>query len=173
MTTKNKVLLTIVVIAICGVLIALVMFGYISAEPLVGLLGVVIGVLMSEYSHKQSAREDRRNQLRLAALDRRLQAHQDAYSLWRRILKDLDTAKIGDTVMECQEWWNNNCLYLTPDARQAFVQAYLTASSRAVVMGSRDVNLISREFEIIKRAGELIAQGVELPIINEGEDKLV
>ena len=173
MTTRNKVLLTIVVIAISGVLIALVVFGYISAEPLVGLLGVVTGVLMSEYSHKQSAREDRRNQLRLAALDRRLQAHQDAYSLWRRILKDLDTAKIGDTVMECQEWWNNNCLYLTPDARQAFVQAYLTASSRSVTMGSRDLKLISLEFEIIKRAGELIAQGVELPIINEGEDKLV
>ncbi len=174
MTAKNKVPIAIGVVVICGVLVALVATGYISAEPLVGLIGVVIGALITEYSHKQSAREDRRNQLRLAALDRRLQAHQEAFSLWRQILKDLhNNEKIGNTVMECQEWWDNNCLYLTPDARQAFVQAYIAASHYAATMSTRDVELLKHEFETIKHAGDLIVQGVELPTVNQGEDKLV
>jgi len=172
MTTRSKIILAIAVVTVTVSLSVLVGIGVMSAEPLVGLLGVVTGALISEFSHQQSAREQRRHQLRLAALDRRLQAHQEAFSLWRRILKDMsDPAKIGPTVDECQSWWDNNCLYLTPAARQAFAQAYLTAHTRHVTVSTRDARLIREEFETIKRAGDLIVQGVEIPTISEGEER--
>ena len=63
-------------------------------------------------------------QLRLAAVERRLQAHQEAYSLWRKILAHVHSNEIGETVMECQFWWDKNCLYLCEEARQAFRDAY-------------------------------------------------
>jgi hypothetical protein len=171
MTTETKIVTFVVGIVIL-LLSGLVILSLMGAEPLVGLLGVIIGAVITGVSHHQSAREARRHQLRLAALDQRLKAHQEAYSLWRRILADMnDPAKIGETVMRCQEWWDNNCLYLTAEARQAFAQAYHTANTRSATLSTRDVQLVRHEFEVIKRAGDLIVEGVELPTISEGEEK--
>ncbi len=172
MTTRIKILIAIVVLAIIVVLIILIGFGFISAGPLVGLIGVVIGSLISEGSHYLSAREERRNQLRLAALDRRLQAHQEAFSFWKRIMNNLSNpVKEGQIVIACQEWWDNNCLYLTPDAREAFFQAYMTANGYDATMHTQDPQLARQASDVIMRAGKMIVQGVELPPISEGEDK--
>lgn len=168
----NKIIVIIIFVFISLFLLGLIIYGYLSPEPLVGLLGVATGAFISEFSHRQYARDERRHKLRMAALDKRLQAHQEAFSLWRKILADMgDSSKIGETVDRCQEWWDNNCLYLTSEARQAFVRAYLSANTRHVTLMSRDIEAVRTEFEIIKRAGDLIVQGVELPIIAEGEEK--
>lgn len=173
MNMRTKLFIGILVVAVSVALSFLVILNYMRVESLLGLFGVVIGALVSEFSHHQVAREERRHQLRLAALDRRLQAHQEAFSLWRQILKDIDDrARITQTVADCQEWWNNNCLYLTEDARQAFVQAYLLAHARNEILSSGG-SVTVRDFEMIKRAGDLIVQGVELPTISEGEAKQV
>ncbi|WP_198086270.1 hypothetical protein [Variovorax sp. E3] len=55
-----------------------------------------------------------RNQLRMAAVDRRLQAHQDAFTMLRELAKDAHGPEIGKRVTACQEWWEKNCLYLEP-----------------------------------------------------------
>jgi len=171
MRKRTRTLLAIVVVLAVLLLALLVALGRLATDSLVGLLGVLTGALISEFSHHRSAREERRHQLRLAALDRRLQAHQEAFSLWRKIMADMgNPAKIGETVARCQEWWDNNCLYLTPQARQAFGQAYLTAHTLQGTMASRDIKLIQLEFETIRRAGDLIVEGVELPTIAEGEE---
>ncbi len=65
-----------------------------------------------------------KHQLRMAALDRRLQAHQEAFELWRELLEAAHTDGIGKVVMKCQSWWERNCLYLEPKVREAFVAAY-------------------------------------------------
>ena len=66
----------------------------------------------------------RKHQLSIAALDRRLEAHQQAYTLWRKLRSLLYKDEVGSVVMECQEWWVRNCLYLDAEARQAFSEAY-------------------------------------------------
>jgi hypothetical protein len=41
-----------------------------------------------------------RNQLRMAALDKRLQAHQEAFALWQKLTAR--SAQPADVIMECQ-----------------------------------------------------------------------
>lgn len=65
------------------------------------------------------------NQVRAASLDRRLQAHQDAFSHWRSLVvgaKDRQAA-----IAECDSWWEKNCLYLEPAVSKAFFEAYRNA----------------------------------------------
>jgi hypothetical protein len=172
MSTKNKVLVAIAVIIISIALTVLVLLGLLDVDPLIGLFGVIIGALIVEFSHHQSARDERRHQLRLAALDRRLQAHQEAFSLWRRLMRDLgDQVKLSQTVLDCQEWWNNNCLYLAADARQAFSHAYMTAATHYASIAAGEKELVLYETQVIQQAGNRIVQGVELPTISEGEDR--
>ena len=71
-----------------------------------------------------------KNQLRLAALDRRLEVHQQAYALWQKLMDVLyDKERIGEVIRECQDWWVRNNLYLEEGARQAFCIAYHSAST--------------------------------------------
>ncbi|WP_028215333.1 hypothetical protein [Paraburkholderia mimosarum] len=71
-----------------------------------------------------------RHQLRMAALDKLLQAHQEAFALWRRLYRGVHSDEIAEIVKECEKWWNDNCLYLEPEA---FSDAYWAASIRKQV----------------------------------------
>jgi hypothetical protein len=115
----------------------------------------------------------RRHQLRLAALDKRLEAHQEAYSLWRELLHTAhDREKIGGMVLKCQEWWENNCLYLDGAVRGAFNKAYIAANiHRDLVDSHSNAESVRSNWAIIKDAGEVIVKAVELPPIAEGEFK--
>jgi hypothetical protein len=116
---------------------------------------------------------NRRHQLRLAALDRRIEAHQKAYSLWRELLHAThDKGKIGDVVLKCQNWWENNCLYLEADVREAFNKAYIAANShREFVEIHSNPELVKSNWATIKNAGDVIVKAVELPPIADGEFK--
>ncbi|HAS8485747.1 TPA: hypothetical protein I7727_07315 [Vibrio vulnificus] len=46
------------------------------------------------------------NQLRVVAPERRLQAHQEAFALWRKMLSSLHSNERVNVVMECQDWYN-------------------------------------------------------------------
>ncbi len=66
------------------------------------------------------------NQLKLASLDKRLQKHQEAYSLWLALLWSLShREQIGHAIEKCQNWWNENCLYLAEEARFSFKTALI------------------------------------------------
>ena len=113
------------------------------------------------------------HQLRLAALDRRLQAQQQAFALWRRLVRDVYSDQIGATVHACQVWWEENCLYLEPAAREAFSAAYATAHSyKRVAEAPRredhDDFLVKR-WERIEAAGQIILESVALPRLTPTE----
>lgn len=65
----------------------------------------------------------------MAALDKRLQAHQEAFQRWRKLVAYAHGEEVGPLVMECQSWWEENCLYLEPAARIAFSDAYTFAAT--------------------------------------------
>lgn len=114
-----------------------------------------------------------RHQLRVAALDRRLQAHQEAFTLWRKLLSKVHSEEIGDFVIECQDWWNNNCLYLSPEARAAFRTAYQSAFNHKDFLHDRSNDVLIREnWKRIEYAGEAITKGAELPPL-EDESKII
>ena len=100
-----------------------------------------------------------RHQLRLAAAEQRIQAHQEAFKLWRKIGANVHRNEIHGVITECQEWWENKCLYLSPDARKAFYAAYITA----VGYRELDPKVKREEWKHIKEAGEVIVRAAELP----------
>ncbi len=75
-----------------------------------------------------------RNQLRMAGIDRRLQAHQEAFALLSALVDQMQAPDVRERVQECVKWWQKNCLYLEPDARQAFVDAYSLVSAHDSMM---------------------------------------
>jgi RNA binding exosome subunit len=113
------------------------------------------------------------HQLRLAALDRRLQAHQEAYTRWRRLIFRLTDEDIQDLTIKCQDWWENNCLYLSSEARQAFYDAFILAWNHKNLVEAKLTKEMKYSMSKIHEAGEKIVKGVELPTLNEGESKIL
>lgn len=118
-----------------------------------------------------------RHQLRLAALDRRLEKHQEAYTLWWELVRHANKKnESGNIAMECQTWWVNNCLYLDSQAREHFRLAYNAAFIRPtfweVEPPHRDPTGMEENWNIIMKAGEAIETGVELPSIRISEEEL-
>jgi hypothetical protein len=143
----------------------------ISSDAWSGLLGALVGSGISSAVQFFSSEADRKQEFRLAALERRLQAHQEAYALWRRLLfADKRNAEIHEAVIKAQEWWDHNCLYLTSDARSAFQQAYLAAHDHAELLNIHaDAGDLQEARETVRRAGGVIVNGVNLPSIGEKE----
>lgn len=110
------------------------------------------------------------NQLRVAALDTRLQKAQQAFALWRKLFKSTHSSQCATVVLECQSWWEENCLYLEPLAREAFSAAYTAASMHQNLLEIRsDAEAVKANFSKIKLAGEVIVKSVSLPGLTREE----
>jgi hypothetical protein len=115
-----------------------------------------------------------KQQLRLAAIDRRLHAHQEAFALWRKLLSSVHNDSIGQVVLECQEWWNNNCLYLGPEARASFNTAYRCAfNHRDFLQDRTNPELVKSNWKDIVHAGDVIVRDAELPSLGEKESEII
>lgn len=113
-----------------------------------------------------------KHQLRLAAIDRRLEAHQEAFTLWRELLSHTHTEEVGNAVIKCQDWWEKNCLYLEPNVREAFSDAYSAAHTHnALLQGRSNVELVKENWERITRAGQIILEAAQLPGFTTVEKK--
>lgn len=114
------------------------------------------------------------NMLRTAAIERRLQAHQEAFALWRDLLGVYHDPKGVSVVIKAQTWWNNNCLYLEPDARQALVDAWsivslYSADGRSGELDPHAAAQIKQDFKDFHSAGDRILKAVALPPLAERE----
>jgi len=116
------------------------------------------------------------NQLRMAALDKRLEVHQQAYTLWDNMRRHVhDNENIMSKVSDCQTWWLNNCLYLSGESREAFWQSYNAASRHGEILDEKQYTeeaerkelskKINDNWEKIIRIGEILVKSVELPPI--------
>ncbi len=116
-----------------------------------------------------------KHRMRIAAIDKRLEVHQEAYTLWRDLLHTVHQKdKVGDMVYKCQEWWFKNCLYLDKDAREAFFEAYRAAAIHPDLLASKEEGKVIKEnWAKIANAGKAIEEGAALPSISipEAEPK--
>lgn len=160
-----------------GVIIGLVFaLNYIegdNANTITALFAVIIGGLITGLTQYWTTTTTIHQQLRVAALDRRMQAHQEAYTLWRKLLfSDRSQPEYYELIQECQEWWENNCIYLSAEARVAFQRAYLSASDNYLFLKSNeDSRLLKDSWKDVAVAGKIIVAGVGLPPIGESETK--
>ena len=159
------------------ILIAFILLGFglkffgISSDALLSLISAIIGGLIATSSQAWVSAQDRENQLRLAAIERRLIAHQEAYALWRKLIFTSEDKDFENVVLECQSWWNNNCLFLDPKSREAFFDAYTAAGDRPL-LPNRDTNALMENVRMTAKAGEIIVRGISLPTIGD-ESKFV
>jgi hypothetical protein len=63
------------------------------------------------------------HQLRMVAAERRLQAHQEAFTLWSDLMgatyKDHETLTVA--IEQCRSWYRTNCIYLGSASRDVFM----------------------------------------------------
>lgn len=172
MGSRGRIVLALIVVLIVGLpLIVLLAVMGPSTEAVAGLVGVLVGGTITGLSQYLISELDRKQQLRLAALEKRLRAHQEAYTLWRHLLfADGRGEDIYDVALQCQEWWEANCLYLSAEARRAFCVAYLSAVDYAVLLRTHQSHELLRDArKDIRRAGEVIVKSVLLPSLGEAE----
>ena len=130
---------------------------------LLALFGALVGSLLVTI---HVARGNRREVLRLAAVEKRLAAHQEAYVLWRRLLSDLHRDRVHDRAVECQAWWEKNCLYLDPKSRRAFREGLIDAALYQDLKGENDPR---ETFGRLCGVLDYLVEGVGLPTIGEHE----
>ncbi len=110
----------------------------------------------------------RKHQLRLAALERRLDVHQQAYTLWRRLTSAVhDEPTLSSAVQDAQSWWERNCLYLAAEVRMDFYMALLAASQHGNYLRHGSSADVEGNWQVIGQLGGKIEAAVELPPISE------
>jgi hypothetical protein len=113
-----------------------------------------------------------RHQLRLAAVDKRLQAHQEAFVRWLSLVAATHSDQVDAEALKCQEWWGQNCIYLEPKVREGFVQAYRAARDHnSIVRNRSDSKLVIDNWSRITALPDLIFQAVQLPGLSDLEAK--
>jgi len=109
-----------------------------------------------------------RHQLRTTSLERRLQAHQEAFTQWRTLI--VGPQDSGDAIVACQAWWEKNCLYLEPQVRQAFVEAYMNAHSRAEFVRARaEAKYVMEAWDKVMAFPNILFEAVQLPPLTTAE----
>jgi hypothetical protein len=79
-----------------------------------------------------------------------------------------ETGELNKIVMESQDWWDKNCLYLTEEARKAFQKAYMAAPLLAQLRQIHaDADEVKSAANDVKRAGPIIVKGINLPPIGD------
>ena len=114
---------------------------------------------------------DRKDRFRLAALDKRLAAHQEAYKIAVNLYWTThDKGNIHTNAQnEYSEFWNNNCLYLTQEAREALWQSSISHRDYDIFLkiyhddpndptAKKDLN---ERFEMISKAPDIIMSAVD------------
>jgi hypothetical protein len=142
-----------------GLLVAVVTW-----REMPGLVGVLVGATISAAVASIVALEARRVQLAATTWARRLEAHQEAFSLWHKcwsVVHEEDQKKRNDTLNETTEWWLDNCLYLSEDARNAFVRMISSVRMHKIFLESKQdseewKSRIIENWDLITSTGQLI-----------------
>ncbi|MGY4837937.1 hypothetical protein [Burkholderia pyrrocinia] len=119
-----------------------------------------------------------RHALRTLVADKRMAAHQQAFKQVKGLLSAREDKAIIDG---CKAWMDDNCLYLTLEARKAVWQAIGHAESRALFLAEAQSDAIdvvhrneyhdraTEKWNAIMGALPTIVTGVELPPLSEDE----
>lgn len=97
----------------------------------------------------------------------------------QKLFDSVHTPEVKDSVIECQTWYTNHCLYLENSAREHFVQAYWAASNHNMLLeagrcGAASPEEIKLNWSKLADAGDAIAKAVALPGLTQIEkDKLM
>ena len=152
-----------------------------------GFLGALIVAIITTFVQWRIAKKDRESKekerydkFRLAALEKRLEIHQEAFYRWSKIIYlrfEEDPAK-KNFLFDCQEWYYKNCLYLETNSRLEFIRCVNNVFEyknywenwRNSIRGSKEYEnantLLKDIFAQIQKTGEIIAKGIDIDFKN-------
>jgi len=135
---------------------------------IIALAGVALGTWLTNRNLVALKKSQETHQLRMAAIEHRLAVHQEAFSLWRNLVKVIYQAnKLGDAVTACQKFWEDKCLYLDPVSREEFINGVQTAAIYADDI--RQTPDARAEWRRLMAVGKYLVEGVGLPSIGDLE----
>ena len=144
------------------------------ATPILAFAGAMFGYWISA----RSARKDRRHQLSMAALEKRLAIHQEAYILCYNIYGDLWSCNrdpehtIHKARVEAQLWLRDNCVYLDQHVRTNFTKFIDVSGEQSILIfhyydrNNNDVKKyedVANNLDILKKVLQEICDAVCLP----------
>jgi gas vesicle protein len=107
--------------------------------------------------------------MRMAVIERRFHAHQEAYSLWLKLLRIVHKDGAFAIIKKCEDWWEENNLYLDESVRAPFkiacFAAYMHPELLAAPRTNENANTIRQNWADIQKLGPLIEAAVNLPSI--------
>ena len=143
------------------------------ATPILAFAGAMFGHFISA----RSARKDRKQQLAMAALEKRLAIHQEAYIICWNICRDLSSGNpdpeytIHKARGEAQLWLRDNCVYLDQHVRTNFTKFIDVSGKQSILIfryhdrNNNDVNIedLENNLDILKKVLQEICDAVCLP----------
>ena len=153
-------------------IILLLVFDFIDSKLVIGFIGVIIGSAISSITSIVISKENRKGQLAVASLEKRLEAHQTAYSIWRNLIFSVhDEEKLNEISMTAQDWWEKHCLYLDPESREAFSASIFSAGIHKDLLreprSKESLKNIKENWATIMKPGKTLVEGVFLPPLEE------
>lgn len=112
---------------------------------------------------------DVRTQLRMAAAERRLEKHQEAFVLWNKLVTRIHDADFPAVIIECQDWWIHNNIFLDGESRKRFRLAFAAATTFHQIGRGGDVDVRLKLWDEVQSAGAAIVEGVALPSLGKDE----
>ena len=82
-----------------------------AGAAILSFVASIVGVFFTVRGNRSNVNLQYKHALRVAALDRRLAVHQEAYTLWWKlptVAHDRNDARRTSYVRECENWWVKN-----------------------------------------------------------------
>jgi hypothetical protein len=168
LSPASLVLIAVVALATSGIgaYLAEKFRGVATKEDVADITRLVEAV-REAFGAREAAREQQ-YRLQLAALDKRLAVHQEAYARWRRLFFAVHhPEEVGQLVSDNQRWLDDNCLYLAREAEDAFVSAQGAAWLYRDLLAAEGPTsaLVKESWEKVETCGAKIRAAVGLPPI--------
>jgi hypothetical protein len=110
-------------------------------------------------------RDARQHDLSMAAVDKRLEIHQEAFARLFHIYFNAHKEDASAMAEQHLQWWRENCLYLSEESSLAFRDACVAARMHRDMIGKIPHDALEENWASIDGAWEKIANDVKLPKI--------
>jgi hypothetical protein len=153
-----------------GVVLGGLLVAVLTWREMPGLVGVLVGATISAVVASIVALEARRVQLAASTWSRRLEAHQEAFALWHRcwsVVHEPEQERKLEVLKKAEDWWFNNCLYLSEDARNSFKRMTMSVHMHSTILEigrgkpkeERWAKEVKDNWNFIVSTGQIIIQG--------------
>ena len=147
----------------------------VDSAALFGILGVIVGSILTFFSNSLISERQRKDKLDLIAYDKIVDTHQKALYKWDKVRNNIyyKQDELDKAYFDMQDWLYENCLYLDPeveDALRVSINCALHHESYLRYRDKHDSDFIMENWNNIHKPETLIRSKIKLHPIPIPED---